>query len=190
MTQQNNQIATKAIEPEILENTKATKENSLDALKKAADILDFTLHFNFKSAGIVKDCRIDELPPETLAILFDYGTRKLNDKVNSLYAMDSNDLPRAALVERVWTEALEGRLGERRAQNSGHVGLRNYILSYLRQHGATAKKLEPFKGATPQAIINTIYSGKDEAGREKILAEFIRRYEESLKAIELADIEF
>lgn len=179
ITEQNNQSAFKTIE-----------ESCLEALKEAASILDYTLHFNFKSAGLVKDCRLADLPAETLAILLDYGTRKLNDKVNSLYAMDSNELPRSALVERVWAEALEGRLGERRAQSSGHVGLRNYILSYLRQHGATAKKLEPFKGATPQAIINTIYSGKDESGREKILAEFTRRYEESLKAIELADIEF
>lgn len=190
MTQQNNQIATKAIEPEILESPRELKTNCLEAFQKAAELLNYTLHFNFKSAGLVKDCRLADLPAETLAILLDYGTRKLNDKVNSLYAMDSNELPRAALVERVWTEAIEGRLGERRAQSSGHVGLRNYILSYLRQHGATAKKLEPFKGATPQAIINTIYSSKDEAGREKILAEFTRRYEESLKAIELADIEF
>lgn len=187
---QNNQIATKVIEPEILENTQEVIANSQDKLDKMASLLNYTLHFNFKSAGVVKDCRISDLPAETLAILLDYGTRKLNDKVNSLYAMDSNEAPRSALVERVWAEALEGRLGERRAQSSGHVGLRNYILAYLRQHGATAKKLEPFKGATPQAIINSVYAGKDEAGREKILAEFTRRYEDSLKAIELADIEF
>lgn len=170
-----------------------TKEIEIEAqnnLNEMAALLDYTLHFNFKSAGIVKDCKLHELPPQTLAILLDYGTRKLNDKVNSLYAMDSNEQSREALVERVWEEALQGKLGERRAQSSGHVGLRNYILAYLRQHGATAKKLEPFKGATPQAIVNTIYSGKDEAGREKILDEFNRRYEESLKAIELADIEF
>ena len=170
--------------------TKQNNQRASQGLEATAELLDYTLHFNFKSAGIVKDCRIADLPPETLAILLDYGTRKLNDKVNSLYAMDSNEMPRSALVERVWAEALEGRLGERRAQSSGHVGLRNYILAYLRQHGATAKKLEPFKGATPQAIINSIYAGKDAAGREKILAEFTRRYEESLKAIELADIEF
>ena len=187
---QNNQLTTKAIEGEILESPREVEASSLGKLQAAARLLDYTLHFNFKSAGVEKDCRISDLPPETLAILLDYGTRKLNDKVNSLYAMDSNELPRSALVERVWAEALEGRLGERRAQSSGHVGLRNYILAYLRQHGATAKKLEPFKGATPQAIINAIYAGKDAAGREKILAEFTRRYEESLKAIELAEIEF
>lgn len=181
MTKQNNQNEMEAKEIEI-----STQER----LQEMAALLDYTLHFNFKSAGLVKDCKLADLPAETLAILLDYGTRKLNDKVNSLYAMDSNELTRSALVDRVWEEALQGKLGERRAQSSGHVGLRNYILAYLRQHGATAKKLEPFKGATPQAIINTIYAGKDEAGRQKILDEFSRRYEESLKAIELAEIEF
>ena len=179
MTKQNNQNEMKEIEIETQDN-----------LNEMAALLDYTLHFNFKSAGIVKDCKLHELPPQTLAILLDYGTRKLNDKVNSLYAMDSNEQTREALVDRVWDEALQGKLGERRAQSFGHVGLRNYILAYLRQHGATAKKLEPFKGATPQAIINTIYATKDEAGKQKILDEFNRRYMESLKAIELAEIEF
>ena len=158
--------------------------------EKVQQILENKLCFNFKSAGMTKEAALDDFPPETIALLLDYGTRKLNDRVNSLYAMPSNEATREQLVERVWAEALEGKLGERRQQSAGHVGFRNYILAYLRAHGAKAAYLEPYKGATPQAIINGVYASKSPEQREAILAEFNRRYEASLQAVDELQIEF
>lgn len=155
-----------------------------DNLNAVANILNNRLTFNFQSANITKEIRLDELPPETLAILLDYGTRKLNDKVNSLYKANPEQT-RQSLVERVWTEALEGKLGERRTQSNGETGLRNFILSWCRSNGIKAAALVDLKGATPQTIINEIWGERSDEYREKALAEFRRRYEESLKAIEL-----
>ena len=158
--------------------------------EKVQQILDNKLIFNFKSAGITKEVALSDFPPETIAVLLDYGTRKLNDRVNSLYAMPSNEASREQLVERVWREALEGKLGERKQQSAGHVGFRNFILAYLRAHGARAAYLEPYKGATPQAIINGVYASKSPEQRETILQEFARRYEASLQAVDELEIEF
>ena len=152
-------------------------------IDKIKTLLDNKLVFNFQSAGIQKEIALDDLPEETLAILLDYGTRKLNDKVNSLYASPKNDKSREELVERVMSEALEGRLGERRVVSSGNTGFRDYILSYLRARGVSAKMLKPIKGATPEAIVNTIWTKESEEYRAKVLAELKRRYEESLKML-------
>ena len=153
-------------------------------LEQIRTILNNKLTFNFQSANIVKEINLDDLPPETLSILLDYGTRKLNDKVNSLYKANPEQT-RQNLVERVWAEAIEGKLGERRAQSNGEAGLRNFILSWCRSNGIKAAALADLKGATPQTIINEIWGEKSDEYREKALAEFRRRYEESLKAIEL-----
>ena len=152
-------------------------------IDKIKTLLDNKLVFNFQSAGVQKEIALDDLPEETLAILLDYGTRKLNDKVNSLYASPKNDKSREELVERVMSEALEGRLGERRVVSSGNTGFRDYILSYLRARGVSAKMLKPIKGATPEAIVNTIWTKESEEYRAKVLAELKRRYEESLKML-------
>lgn len=156
-------------------------------MDKIKALLGNKLVFNFQSAGIQKEIALDDLPEETIAILLDYGTRKLNDKVNSLYASPKNDKSREELVERVLSEALEGRLGERRVVSSGNTGFRDYILSFLRAKGVSAKMLKPIKGATPEAIVNTVWSKDGEEYRAKVLAELKRRYDESLKM--LGDIE-
>ena len=164
--------------------------NTKDLFNEVASQLGGKLHFNFKSAGITKEIDLEDLPVETIAILLDYGTRKLNDKVNSLFAMPTNEASRAQLVERVWQEALEGNLGERRSTGSGQAGLRNYILQYIKAQGVPAKAVEHLKGATPQAVINAIYSKKTEEQRVAILAEFTKRYDESLRAMADFDIDF
>lgn len=156
-------------------------------IDKIKTLLDNKLVFNFQSAGVQKEISLDDLPEETIAILLDYGTRKLNDKVNSLYASPKNEATREELVERVMSEALEGRLGERRVVSSGNTGFRDYILSFLRAKGVTAKMLKPIKGATPEAIINTVWAKESAEYKEKVLAELRRRYDESLKM--LGDIE-
>lgn len=166
------------------------ESNIKDLFSEVSSQLGGKLHFNFKSAGITKEIDLVELPVETLAILLDYGTRKLNDKVNSLFAMPTNEASRAQLVERVWGEAIEGNLGERRSAGSGQAGLRNYILQYVKAQGVSAKAVEHLKGATPQAVINAIYSKKSEEQRATILAEFTKRYDESLKAMADFDIDF
>lgn len=152
-------------------------------MDKIKTLLDNKLVFNFQSAGIQKEVSLDDLPEETIAILLDYGTRKLNDKVNSLYASPKNDKSREELVERVLSEALEGRLGERRVVSSGNTGFRDYILSFLRAKGVAAKMLKPIKGATPEAIINTVWVKEPAEYKEKVLAELKRRYDESLKML-------
>lgn len=163
---------------------------SKDFYEKISNQLGGKLHFNFKSAGITKEINLLDLPPETIVILLDYGTRKLNDKVNSLFAMPTNEASRAQLVERVWQEAIEGNLGERRSAGNGQAGLRNYILQYIKAQGVPAKAVEHLKGATPQAVINAIYSKKSEEQRAAILSEFTKRYEDSLKAMADFDIDF
>lgn len=152
-------------------------------MDKIITLLDNKLVFNFQSAGVQKEIELDILPAETIAILLDYGTRKLNDKVNSLYASPKNTSSREELVERVWKEALEGKLGERRTVSSGNTGFRDYILSFLRAKGVSAKMLKPIKGATPEAIINTVWGKESEEYRAKVLAELKRRYDESLKML-------
>lgn len=160
-----------------------------DKLNKVIGLLDNKLVFNFKSAGITKETAISELAPETVALLLDYGTRKLNDKVNSLYA--ANPEPgREAYVNRVWKEAIEGKLGEKRMLVSGNAGLRNYIFTFLRNHNVPAKKLEALKGLTPEKIVDTIWEAKDADYRAAILKELTTRYEESLKDIDGLNIDF
>ena len=154
------------------------------------NLLENKLVFNFQSAKLQKEIPLDELPDETIAILLDYGTRKLNDKVNSLFANPKNTQSREELVERVWTEALEGRLGERRVVSSGNTEFRNYILSFLRSKGVAAKMLKPLKGATPEAIINAVWGKESDEYRAKVLTELKRRYDESLKALQEIKIEF
>lgn len=154
------------------------------------NLLENKLVFNFQSAKMQKEIALDELPEETIAILLDYGTRKLNDKVNSLFANPKNDKTREELVERVWEEALEGRLGERRVVSSGNAEFRNYILSFLRSKGVASKMLKPLKGATPEAIINAVWEKESAEYKTKVLTELRRRYDESLRALQDIQIDF
>lgn len=160
-----------------------------DTMSKVASLLDYKLTFNFKSAGKEHTCSLADFPAETIAALLDYGTRKLNDKVNSLYAANPEQ-SRLTYVDRVLQEALEGKLGERRMQFNGNAGLRNYILTFIKAQGVPAKALESYKGATPEAIINGLYTNKDAEQKARILAELTRRYEESLKALDGIDFSF
>lgn len=171
------------------ENNATEMKEMQDKLSKAAKLLDYKLSFNFKSAGEEHTCYLWDLPSETIACLLDYGTRRLNDKVNSLYAANSEP-GRASYVKRVMQEALEGKLGERRAASSGNVGLRNYILTFIKAQNVPAKELESYKGATPEAIINGIYAAKSVEDRGKILAELTKRYEMSLQALDGVDLSF
>lgn len=151
---------------------------------QVSEILNGKLSFNFQSAGLVKEIELDSLPPETIAILLDYGTRKLNDKVNSLFAKDSNTESREALVERVWAEALEGKLGERRAPALGQKDFRDFILSLLRSQGIASKVLKPLNGTTPEVIVKTIWENEGAEYQAKVLAELKRRFDESKKLFE------
>lgn len=171
------------------QNNAAEIAEAQDRLNKAASLLDYKLTFNFKSAGEEHTCYLWDLPAETLACLLDYGTRRLNDKVNSLFAANPEQ-GRPAYVKRVMQEALEGKLGERRAASSGNAGLRNYILTFIKAQGVPAKELESYKGATPEAIINGLYTNKSPEDKSKILAVLTKRYEESLKALDGVDLSF
>ena len=66
----------------------------------------------------------------------------------------------------------------------------NYILQYIKAQGVPAKAVEHLKGATPQAVVNAIYGKKTEEQRTAILAEFTKRYEDSLRAMADFDIDF
>ena len=163
--------------------------NTADKMDRVATALNRELTFNFKSAGVSKTISIDMLPVETLAILLDYGTRKLNDKVNSLYA-DNPEPGRQAYVERVLQEAMDGKLGERRQAVSGNAGLRNYILTFIKNQGVPAKNLADLKSATPERIVKEVWKNKSPEQQGAILAELTKRYEDSLKAVDILEVDF
>lgn len=163
--------------------------NTRDLMSEVAQALNGKLVFNFKSAGIVKEIDLLNLPVETLATLLDYGTRKLNDKVNSLYASNPEQ-SRESYVERVWLEAIDGKLGERRQAVSGNAGLRNYILTFIKNQGVPAKNLADLKSATPERIIKEVWKNKSPEQQGAILAELTKRYEDSLKAVDILEVDF
>lgn len=157
-----------------------------DTLNAAVAILNNKLTFNFKSAGICKEASITDFPSETIAALLDYGTRKLNDRVNSLYATPNNEKPREALVEQVYNEALAGKLAERKAPGSSEQNqFRDFILLYLRSQNVPVATLKPLKGATPAAIVNTIWHNADDARREAIKVELFNRWKKSLDMLNM-----
>lgn len=157
-----------------------------DTLNAAVAILNNKLTFNFKSAGLCKEAAITDFPPETIAVLLDYGTRKLNDRVNSLYATPNNEKTREALVEQVYNEALAGKLAERKAPGSSEQNqFRDFILLYLRSQNVPATTLKPLKGATPAAIVNTIWHNADDARREAIKVELFNRWKKSLDMLNM-----
>lgn len=155
-------------------------EQLKDVMSNAGVLLHNKLTFNFKSAGICKEASITDFPPETIAALLDYGTRKLNDRVNSLYATPNNEKSREALVEQVYNEALAGKLAERKSPGSAEQNqFRDFILLYLRSQNVPAATLKPLKGATPAAIVNTIWHNADDARREAIKVELFNRWKKS-----------
>ena len=157
-----------------------------DVMGNAGALLHNKLTFNFKSAGICKEAAITDFPPETIAALLDYGTRKLNDRVNSLYATPTNEKPREALVEQVYNEALAGKLAERKVPGSSEqTQFRDFILLYLRSQNVPAAALKPLKGATPAAIVNTIWHNADDARREAIKVELFDRWKKSLDMLNM-----
>lgn len=161
-------------------------EQLKDVMSSAGAFLHNKLTFNFKSAGVYKEASITDFPPETIAALLDYGTRKLNDRVNSLYATPNNEKSREALVEQVYNEALAGKLAERKAPGSSEQNqFRDFILLYLRSQNVPAATLKPLKGATPAAIVNTIWHNADDARREAIKVELFNRWKKSLDMLDM-----
>ena len=161
-------------------------EQLKDVMSNAGALLHNKLTFNFKSAGICKEASITDFPPETIAALLNYGTRKLNDRVNSLYATPNNEKSREALVEQVYNEALAGKLAERKAPGSSEQNqFRDFILLYLRSQNVPAATLKPLKGATPAAIVNTIWHNADDARQEAIKVELFNRWKKSLDMLKM-----
>lgn len=158
-------------------------------IEKAIEILNNKLVFNFQSIGEVKEISIDEIPAESLAAILQYGTRKLNDKVNSIYGTPKNEETREAIVKRVWSEMIEGKLSERRSPATGQKGFRDWIINFLKLAKIKSDVLSSLKGATPEAIVNTVWATQTDEQRAEILSELNRRYIESLKVFESVQID-
>lgn len=150
-------------------------------IDKIKALLDNRLVFNFQSARIQKEIALDDLPEETIALLLDYGTRKLNDKVNSLFANEKNTATREQLIERVWGELKEGTLGERKNTAGGNTAFRDFIFSILRGAGRSAKELKAYNGLTPEKIVAEIWKEASAEKQAEILAELKSRFEEVQK---------
>ena len=88
--------------------TKTNEKSTLSKMDKVAEILGNKLNFNFASTKQNFEISFDEIPAESIAIILDYGTRKLNDKVNSLFANEKNTATREQLIERILGELKAG----------------------------------------------------------------------------------
>ena len=162
---------------------------SNEKLEKAITLLNNKLSFNFQSIGEVKEISIDEIPVESLAVILQYGTRKLNDRVNSIYGTPKNEETREAIVKRVWNEMLEGKLSERRSPATGQKGFRDWILNFLKLGGIKSDILNTLKGATPEAIVNTVWKNQTDEQRKATLDELAARYEKSLEIFQSVQVE-
>lgn len=161
--------------------TKTNEKSTLSKMDKVADILGNKLNFNFASTKQNFEISFDEMPAESIAIILDYGTRKLNDKVNSLYANEKNTSTREQLIERVLGELKAGTLGERKTTAGGNTALRDFIFSILRGAGKTAKELKAYNSLTPEQIVAEIWKDATTEKQAEILAELKRRFEEMQK---------
>lgn len=161
--------------------TMPNEKPTLSKMEKVAEILNNKLCFNFASAKQNYEISFDEMPAESIAIILDYGTRKLNDKVNSLFASEKNTATREQLIVRVLGELKEGTLGERKAAAGGSTAFRDFIFSVLRGAGKTAKELKAFNSLTPEKIVEKIWKEASAEKQAEILAELKRRFDEAQK---------
>lgn len=153
----------------------------LSKLDKVAELLNNKLNFNFASTKQNFEISFDEIPAESIAIILDYGTRKLNDKVNSLYANEKNNATREQLIARVLGELKEGTLGERKNTAGGNTAFRAFIFSILRGAGKSTKELKAYNGLAPEKIVEEIWKEANTEKQAEILAELKNRFEEVQK---------
>lgn len=158
--------------------TKTNEKPTLSKMDKVAEILNNKLNFNFASIKQNFEISFDEIPAESIAIILDYGTRKLNDKVNSLFANEKNNATREQLIERVLGELKEGTLGERKNTAGGNTAFREFIFSILRGAGKTGKELKAYNSLTPEKIVAEIWKEANTEKQAEILAELKSRFEE------------
>lgn len=161
--------------------TRTNGNPALAKMDKVAEILGNKLNFNFASTKQNFEVSFEEMPAESIAILLEYGTRKLNDKVNSLFASEKNTATREQLIERVLGELKEGTLGERKNTSGGNTAFRDFIFSILRMIGKTAKELKAYRGFTPEKIVAEIWKDATAETQAEILAELKRRFDEAQK---------
>lgn len=161
--------------------TKTNEKTNLSKMGKVAEILNNKLNFNFASAKQNFEVSFDEIPAESIAIILDYGTRKLNDKVNSLFASEKNTATREQLIERVLGELKAGTLGERKTTAGGSAAFRDFIFSVLRGAGKTAKELKAYNSLVPEKIVAEIWKEASAEKQAEILAELKRRFDEAQK---------
>lgn len=161
--------------------TKTNEKPTLSKMDKVAEILNNKLNFNFASTKQNFEVSFDDIPAESIAILLDYGTRKLNDKVNSLFASEKNTATRAQLIERVLGELKEGTLGERKNTAGTNTAFREFIFAILRGAGKTAKELKAYNSLTPEKIVAEIWKEASTEKQAEILAELKRRFDETQK---------
>lgn len=161
--------------------TKINEKPLLSKMDKVAELLDNKLNFNFASTKQNFELSFDEMPAESIAIILDYGTRKLNDKVNSLFANEKNTATREQLIARVLGELKEGSLGERKSTSGGNAAFRDFIFSILRGAGKSAKELKAYNSLTPEKIVAEIWKEANTEKQAEILAELKSRFEEVQK---------
>lgn len=161
--------------------TRANEKPSLSKMDKVAEILNNKLNFNFASTKQNFEISFDEIPAESIAIILDYGTRKLNDKVNSLFANEKNNATREQLIDRVLGELKEGTLSERKATAGGNTAFRDFIFSILRGAGRSAKELKAYNSLAPENIVAKIWKDANTETQAEILAELKSRFEEVQK---------
>lgn len=150
-------------------------------MNTVAELLNNKLNFNFASTKQNFAISFDEIPAESIAIILDYGTRKLNDKVNSLFASEKNTATREQLIARVLGELKEGTLGERKNTAGGNTAFRDFIFSILRGAGKSAKQLKAYNSLTPEKIVAEIWKESNTEKQAEILAELKSRFEEVQK---------
>ena len=161
--------------------TKTNEKPFLSKMDKVAELLNNKLNFNFASTKQNFEIGFDEIPAESIAIILDYGTRKLNDKVNSLYANEKNNATREQLIARVLGELKEGTLSERKNTAGGNTAFRDFIFSILRGAGKSAKELKAYNSLAPEKIVAEIWKEANTEKQAEILAELKRRFEEAQK---------
>lgn len=161
--------------------TKTTEKPTLSKMDKVAEILDNKLNFNFASTKQNFEIGFDEMPAESIASILAYGTRRLNDKVNSMYASEKNTATREQLIERVLGELKEGTLGERKTTAGGNTAFRDFIFAVLRGVGKTAKELKVYNSLAPEKIVAEIWKEAPAEKQAEILAELKRRFDEAQK---------
>lgn len=127
-------------------------------------ILNGQLTFNFKSANESKTIKIDDIPEESLAVILDYGTRKLNDMVNSAFAGDKNTKSREQIVEEAWSKMTHGTLGIRQSVDTE---LRDFIIDLLKSNGIPSEMLKNAKKQAPVDILRSVYPEDDDSTIEK-----------------------